>query len=220
MKKGIFITGCIVIVVAIALISVFLLSTSAPEVEAVDLTGIWKVYRHGGDLIDNEYMVFEGKQVTDYRDGVEEPFLSAAYMLSDGTTLRMEDIGKEFVVRQVSENNVNLVEPNTVEWKMFRVTVNGVQPADFNRETIIGKWTVVMHAGQAKTDEIMEFTDTAMADYRSEELYIEGEYVWNEDGTFEVPVIGHTFAPYMADEDTIILHDLTDGYLWELKRAK
>ncbi len=220
MKKGMYIAGGIVIVVAIALISVFLLSTGAPKAEVVDLTGIWKVYRCGDDLIDNEYMVFEENHVADYRDGAEEPFLSAAYTLSDGTTLRMEDIGKEFAVRQVSKNNVILVEPNTMEWKMFRVTENGVQPANFNREAIIGKWTVVMHAGQVKTDEIMEFTDAAMADYRSEELYIEGEYVWNEDGTFAVPVIGHTFAPYMAGEDTIILHDLTDGYLWELGQAK
>lgn len=217
MKKGMYIAGGIVIVVAIALISVFLLTTGAPEAETIDLTGVWKVYRHGDDLIDNEYMVFEGSQVADYRDGAETPFLSATFTSNDGTTLRMEDIGKEFAVRQVSENNVILVEPNTMEWKMFRVSANGVQPADFNRDFMIGKWSVILYAGQAKTDEVMEFTDTALADYRNGELYMTGEYVWNADGTFEVPSIGHTFAPYVVDEDSLILHDLTDGYLWELE---
>ncbi len=82
-------------------------------------------------------MVLEGSQAADYRDGAETPFLSTTFTLNDGTTLRMEDIGKEFAVQQVSENNVILVEPNTMEWKMFRVSANGVYPADFSIDSIL-----------------------------------------------------------------------------------
>ena len=218
-KKGLLIAGGALILVVIIAIAIFLAATAKPADPTIDLTGIWKVYRYGDDVISSEYMIFDSEQVSDYRDGAAEPFISSSYTWVDSTTISMEQNKRTFTVRQVSENNVILVEPNTIEWKMFRVSANGVQPGDFDPAALPGKWNVVMHAGQAITNESMEFTETALTDYRDGAVYLESEYIWNEDGTLTATGLNHTFEVYASDDNTIILFDLTDGYLWELENA-
>lgn len=83
------------------------------------LTGRWKVsFRHTQEVISEEYLVFENDTLTDYRNGSEEPTLTAPYVWQ-GDHIVVESLGMEMVLKPISDTSVALVETaNGMVWEL------------------------------------------------------------------------------------------------------
>ncbi len=89
---------------------------SAIDQNAFDPKGIigqWNiVYRNTDQVISEEYLLFDGEILSDYRNGKEEPVLSAKYEWK-GNHIIVDAIGKDMVLKVISKDEIALVETDT-----------------------------------------------------------------------------------------------------------
>ena len=214
-KKSLVIAGGVFIVVVLAVVIAFVIiggnNTSALE---VDLNGTWCVYQYAENKIDNEFMVFNEGVVSDFRDGKEDPYITSSYTYENGT-LVMAEISKEFTVRVISDNNIILVEPDTREWKMIKVSNGDRDIKELTPADLIGEYTVVSVAGEPRENEVMTFSDTKITDTRNDEEYLASQYELTSGHSLILNDISKEFYVY-KNANAMLLIDKVDGYVWEL----
>ena len=93
------------------------------ELDASVLEGTWDVaYRYIGDTVLDEQLVFENGELRDYRNGSEEPVLTAPYTVNAEGRLCVESAGMETLVQPCSEDLVFLIEVDTgYVWELRRL---------------------------------------------------------------------------------------------------
>lgn len=214
-KKSLVIAGGVFIVAVLAVVIAFVI-TRGNNITAseVDLNGTWCVYQYAENKIDNEFMVFNEGTVSDFRDGKEEPYITSSYTYENGT-LVMAEIAKEFAVRVISDNNIILVEPDTREWKMIKVSNGDRDVKELTPADLTGEYTVVSVAGEPRENEVMVFTDTKITDTRNGEEYLASQYELISGHSLKLNDISKEFYVY-KNANTIMFIDKADGYVWEL----
>lgn len=215
-KKGLIIAGGIFIIAVMVAVICFIITggSGSNPTSTVKLDGTWHVYQYGENKIDNEYMVFNNGSISDYRDGNEDPYITSSYTYENGKLI-MPEISKEFTVRVVSDNNIILVEPDTREWKMIKVSdgdrdYKALTPAD-----LVGEYDVVMVAGEKRTNEVMTFTDSNLTDTRDGAKYISCNYEIVSGHLLKAPDISKEFYIY-KNGSVLMLIEKDEGYVWEL----
>lgn len=215
-KKGLIVSGGILIVAVIITSVFFILYGDKGNISTttVKLDGTWCVYQYAENKIVDEFMVFNNGSVSDYRAGSEDPYVISSYSYDNGK-LVLPDISKEFVVRVVSDNNIILVEPDTREWKMIKVSNGDRDFKDVAASDLIGEYDVVMVAGEKRSNEIMTFTDTNLIDTRDGNEYISSNYEIFSGHLFKATDISKEFYIY-KNGSVLMLIEIDEGYVWEL----
>ena len=220
-KKLFYGVGIAIIILAIiGIISFLVISSPVGEIKEppINIVGTWKLYNQAENHIPDEYMEFlEDGTFNDYRRNLEKPVLTSKYELTD-KTLYIPSFERSFYIHVLSENNFALIEDNQeVQWKIVRIDglENKIQKND-----ILGTWTVTNKAGQTDISEIIEFTETEFKDFRNgeKEPYIQKGYTWENDITIVPDELPSKFEIYKQSPDTIVLVELPQGYVWELKK--
>lgn len=219
MKRTLVIIGMIFILVVAAGIAVFSLNvTSDNPGQEIDLRGTWFVYQFAEHKIRNEYMVFDDDSVSDYRDGKSLPFMTSTYTYEDNRLI-LPDVPKEFTVRIISENNIILIEPDTREWKMIRVTLNDQIVEPVTPANLAGEYDVLMLAGEKRSNEIMTFSETQLVDYRDGEEYLSCSYEMKSDHILYAIDLQTEYHIYKSG-NYVLLVDIAEGYVWELHKRQ
>lgn len=83
MKKKVYI-GAAIVIVAIAMIALMVFVFSGKPAEtSLELSGVWKVVKNVNEgsisIPQNEYMIFNDGEASDYRDGNPAPFAKSSY---------------------------------------------------------------------------------------------------------------------------------------------
>ena len=230
MKKNtlFYIIGAAVILVAIAALIIFLVATRGlGTTETFKLDGTWKVYAKYKEVVDDEYMVFTGDTVTDYRGG-KQAFNGSYEWIDNDTSIKIPDLNKEFYIHKKTDNHIVLVEPGDTEqsylrWELVRIDE---YPAKFNQADIKGDWTVLIHSDGIVEGESLKFTDSTMEFYREGKLAKSSSYIWRDENTLFIEGLNMLCKVYKADSDTVILiqYDQKDNYIdysiWEIKVQK
>lgn len=214
MKKLWLAVGGAVIIVAIALVLFFTLFYRGDNAtNSIELNGSWLVYQYGENKIDDEFLVFEGNTVKDYRNS--EVFATSTFTYSNDK-LDMPDISKEFAVSVKSDNFIVLIQPDTVEWKLARVSNEASSIAGLTAEELVGEYDVVMVAGEKRTGETMTFTPDSFSDVRDGNAYLSCKYYLDNNGhLLHASEIQKDFFVYVNGKNLILI-DCTDRYVWEL----
>ncbi len=215
-KKGLIIAGGILIIAVVVAVVCFIITgdSGSNPTSTVELEGTWCVYQYAENKIDNEFMVFNNSSVSDYRDGNEDPYITSSYTYENGK-LTMPEISKEFTVRVVSDSNIILVEPDTREWKMIKVSNGDRDINDLTASDLVGEYTVVMMAGEQRSNEVMVFTDSTFTDTRDGEEYLSCKYELTSSNLLKASDISKEYYVY-KNSNVLILIDKADGYVWEL----
>ena len=216
MKKGLIISGCILIVTVFVAVTIFVNSGSTPSEPApeVNLRGTWRVYQYAENKVDNEYMMFGADVFSDFRDGNNEAYITSSYQFSDGI-LVMPEISKNFSLRTVSDNNIILVEPDTREWKLIKVSNGNMDFWEPKGADLTGDYLVSMVAGETRSNEEMVFSESSLTDYRDGELYISSDYELISGHVLRAVALSKDFYIY-KNGDVLMMIEKDDGYVWEL----
>lgn len=215
-KKGLLIGGGILIVLVLVAIIGFIVFTGNKDKtsETLQLNGTWCVYQYCENMLENEYMVFEDGNVSYYKGDSSEAFFTSSYVYENGVLL-LEDNSMEYSVRIISDNNIYLVEPDTREYKLVRVSSSGQDVVSVTEENIIGEYDVISVAGEQRVNETMTFTESNLTDYRDGSEYLTSNYELVSDHILTASDIGKEFYVY-RNGDYLILIDRADSYVWEL----
>lgn len=217
-KKGLLILGGIMIVAVFAVVIFIISSTgkSTAPAEAFSIDGTWRVYQYAENRVENEFMVFQNGSVKGYRDGNDEAYLNSNFTFESGT-LTFSDASKKFAVRIISNNNIIIVEPDTREWKMIKVSDGDRDIKDLLSADLVGDYDVLLVAGEKRTEEVISFTDVSFRDTRRGEEFISASYELISGHLLKMPDIAKEFTCY-KNGTALMLIDNVDGYIWELKQ--
>lgn len=215
-KKGLIIAGGILIIAVLVAVFCFIIygDKDIAVVSKADLNGTWRVYQYAENKIDNEYMVFNHDSISDYRDGNKEPYITSKYTYENGKVV-MPDISKEFAVKIISDNNIVLVEPDTREWKMIKVSNGDRDYKDLTSSDIAGEYDVIMVAGEKRINEVMAFTDSTLIDTRNGEQFISCNYEIVSGHSLKAADISKEFYIY-KNSSVLLLLDKDENHVWEL----
>lgn len=217
MKKAGTIVGGVFIVAVVAIVLVFIISnTNSRTTDTLDINGVWRVYQHGENKVDDEYMSFDNGKIIDYRNG--EEYASAEYTYADGV-LSIPEILKEFTVAIKSNNYIILIEQNTIEWKLARISSsasNNLNITEVTVNSIVGEYDVTMVAGEKRNEEIMSFSEVSFVDKRNGKTFLTSEYtIESNSHLLHASEINKDFWVYL-DGNNLVLIDCADRYVWEL----
>lgn len=218
-KKLMYIVAGTVVVLGIAAMVVFLLFTSHVDGEKneVSLEGSWKVIEHAGRVSEDEYFVFLEDNVAAYHNQEASPYLETPYLYKGGS-LTLEEVDKNFTVQKCSDNNMVLVEKDTgIEWKMIRCAWDGTSVRMPDKERMLGKWNVIMHAGSTTQNEVIQFEENEMIDYRENQIYLKSKFHWEGEHALIIESIQLKLDVYPIDEGHLMMIEEA-GYVWELAR--
>lgn len=215
-KKGLIIAGGIFIIAVMVAVIYFIITggSGSNQTSTVKLDGTWCVYQYAENKIDNEFMVFNNGSISDYRDGNEDPYITSSYTYENGKLI-MPEISKEFTVRVVSDNNIILVEPDTREWKMIKVSNGDRDNKALTAADLVGEYDVIMVAGEKRTNEVMTFTDSNLTDTRDGAKYISCNYEIVSGHLLKAADISKEFYIY-RNGSVLMLIEKDEGYVWEL----
>ena len=216
-KKGVIIAGGILIIAVLVAVFCFIITSNNVifQTPTVELDGTWYVYQYAENKKNNEIMVFINGSVSDYRDGNEDPYITSSYTYENGKLI-MSEISKEFSVRVVSDNNIILVEPDTREWKMIKISNGDRDFKDLTTSDLSGEYDVVMVANEKRLNEVMTFTDSNLTDTRDGAKYISCNYEIVSGHLLIAKEISKEFYIY-KNGSILLLIEKDAGYVWELK---
>ena len=218
MKKSILvILGAIAITIVLGGVLLFIgnSATSSNGIVTVDLNGTWYVYQYGSDIVENEIMVFSDGNVFDYRDDSDSPAITSTYTYTSDGILNMHDVSREFTVRIVSENNIILIEPNTIEWKLVRIADPEQKIEEVTNDKLQGQYIVKMVAGEVRTNEEMIFTENQLTDVRDGEEYISCSYEMRSGHLLYAIELSKEYTVFI-NGTTAMMIDKAANYVWEL----
>ncbi len=227
-KRIAFSVSIVFIAAAIFAMLFFALSgKGSAEADAVNLSGTWEVaasVENGkAALAEDEFMVFEAEMAYAYREGSSEPYASSKYEVHSGKelTLRLPDISRQYVIDLKSENYICLYENPESHIRLIRYPDEERKAVKVERSFIVGKWEVVYRNAAEKIDEVLEFGNSELADYRagSDVPYATSPYSWVGGKCFHAGQLGKTMEVHPLSEDVMILVETDTAEVWELQRV-
>lgn len=233
-EKLLFITGGIIIAIALTAMLMFVFSgDDNGELEAVNikLDGAWKVvaYIQAGttNIPEQEFFVFSGDTANAYRNDKANPYATSAYTFTATTypnwELNLSDISRKYTVSVITDNYIRLYESSSVYLELIRYANEDLSDLYFTEDIVVGKWDVVYrNTSEVISDEKLYFHDGTLDDYRngSTEPVASVPYYWDENNNICVDALGAKMQCYPLSEDVIIFVEAGTGYVWELHTAK
>lgn len=225
MKKKVYI-GVAIVIVAIAMIALMVFVFSGKPAEtSLELSGVWKVAKNVNEgsisIPQNEYMIFNNGEASDYRDGDPTPFAKSSYKIS-GDTLELPDISRTYHISQQTEQYISLYTADDTYISLVKADSEETLNSSFDPTSVTGKWNVVYRpTAEPIVNEYLIFENGILADYRdnSETPSIEAAYEWN-DNVIKAPDLGVEMLGSKVAADRIILVDINEGYIWLLTKAE
>lgn len=225
MKKKVYI-GAAIVIVAIAMIALMVFVFSGKPAEtSLELSGVWKVVKNVNEgsisIPQNEYMIFNDGEASDYRDGNPVPFAKSSYKIS-GDTLELPDISRTYHISQQTEQYISLYTADDTYISLVKADSEETLNSPFDPASVTGKWNVVYRpTAEPIVNEYLIFENGILADYRdnSETPSIEAVYEWN-DNVINAPDLGVEMLGAKVAADRIILVDINEGYIWLLTKAE
>lgn len=225
MKKKVYI-GAAIVIVAIAMIALMVFVFSGKPAEtSLELSGVWKVAKNVNEgsisIPQNEYMIFNNGEASDYRDGDPTPFAKSSYKIS-GDTLELPDISRTYHISQQTEQYISLYTTDDTYISLVKADSEETLNSSFDPTSVTGKWNVVYRpTAEPIVNEYLIFENGILADYRdnSETPSIEAAYEWN-DNVIKAPDLGVEMLGSKVAADRIILVDINEGYIWLLTKAE
>lgn len=229
MKKKFLFSVCVVAVVAaITAMLVFVFSgKSNIASESLTVEGTWKVVVNVNNdivsIIDNEYMVFDNENASDYRDNTTEPFAMSKYTIDNSLSMNLPDISKKYTIKKYTENYIRLYENQNTYSELIRYPNADMSPIDFDASTFDGKWNIIyrntsnMYAG-----DYMVFDGGTASQYSggSGDPAAVSAYSWQNGNHLFVDSWSKEMVVYPVADGTVIMVELeTDkGFIWELEK--
>lgn len=104
------------------LIYIDTLENATIELAAEDLHGSWDVaYRRGLEQVGTEALSFDGESMTDYRNGSDEPYVTASYEWDEEGRMLISRLAKIYALYSFSHDEIYLVETDTgYVWNLLR----------------------------------------------------------------------------------------------------
>ena len=146
MKKKVYI-GAAIVIVAIAMIALMVFVFSGKPAEtSLELSGVWKVAKNVNEgsisIPQNEYMIFNNGEASDYRDGDPTPFAKSSYKIS-GDTLELPDISRTYHISQQTEQYISLYTADDTYISLVKADSEETLNSSFDPTSVTGKWNVV-----------------------------------------------------------------------------
>lgn len=225
MKKKVYIGAAIVIVVIAIIALIGFVFSGKPAEASFELNGVWKVAnnvnRGAVSIPQNEYMIFNDGEVSDYRDGNSTPFAKSSYKIS-GDTLELPDISRTYHISQQTEQYISLYIADDTYISLVKADSEETLSSSFDSTSVTGKWNVTYRpTAEPIVNEYLIFENGILTDYRnnSETPSIKAVYEWN-DNVIKAPDLGIEMLGSKVAANRIILVDINDGYVWLLTKAE
>lgn len=229
-KKFIYSICAIFIVISIVFMVMFVLSGKniKQEYGVADLSGTWKVVasidNESVTIIEDEFMVFDSEKVYNYRNNDSTPYASSKYKIKVGknTALELSNLPRKYIMDIKSKNCISLYENPKKLICIIRYPNEDRTDIEFNPSDLIGKWNVIYRNTAELKDEVLEFSDSELKDYRNGETESQMifSYFWNNADCFTVEKLNKSFKIYPLSTETLILIETDTADLWELQRMK
>lgn len=224
-----FIVCGVVVIIAIVAMVVFIFSGSNEvAVEPVNIEGTWKVavYVNNGttSIIDNEYMVFDEENASDYRDNMTEPYVTSSYTIDSSLMLALPDISRNYSIEKYTENYIRLYESQSVYMELIRYGNADISPLDIDPAAFEGKWNIVYrNTSNVYAGDYMVFENGTAAQYSAgaSEPVATSSFSWQDGNHLVVDGWSKELVLYPLSDNTIIMVELAteSGFIWEFQRA-
>lgn len=230
MKKKIpFIVCSVVVVIAIIAMLVFVLSGKDDTTsETLNVEGTWKVVVYVNNnvvsIVDNEYMVFDAENASDYRDNTTEPFAISKYTIDSSMSMNLPDISKKYTIKKYTENYIRLYESQDAYIELIKYYNADMSPIDFDTSAFEGKWNIVYrNTSNVYAGDYMIFDGQVASQYTggSNEPVATSTYSWQSGNHLLVNGWSKEMVVYPVSEDTVIMVELDTekGFIWEFKKV-
>lgn len=191
---------------------------------ALDIVGSWRVVSNinagSCTLPEREFMIFDNEGIAfSYRDDLTKPYVSSSYE-TNGSTMKLPDISREFVVTKLTSNIIRLNSTKDSYMYLVRLPNENLYLPEIEM-FFEGRWQVLCHSGNNTIDEIIEFDNETMKDYRdgSANPAITSIYSYTEN-YIVIESMSLKLLVFPLSADTVILVDSSTGGVWELMRLK
>lgn len=224
MKKKIALTvSGVVVIAAIAAMLVFVLTGKDDlKVELPNLIGTWKVAVSVNSgkavLVDNDYMVFNDKSVSVYREG--SVYAESSYTLDETLSLDLKDISRKYTLNKFTDNYIVLYESKDVYMELIRYANADMSECVIESSLITDRWDVAFRKSDVViAEEYLVFDNGIMADYRNGSLtpVMELEYVW-DGNRLCVKKLGKEWVLNPIADNVIALIETDTCLIWELHK--
>lgn len=224
MKKTIsLIVSGVVVIAAIAAMLVFVLTGKDDlKVELPNLIGTWKVAvsvnAGKAALVDNDYMVFNEKSVSAYREG--SVYAESSYTLDETLTLDLKDISRKYTLNKFTDNYIVLYQSKDVYMELIRYANADMSECVIESSLISGRWYVAFRKSDtAIADEYLVFDNGIMTDYRNGSLkpVMELEYVWNGN-RLSVKKLDREWIISPIADNVVALIESDTCLIWEIHK--
>lgn len=228
-KKVLFIIcGAVIASIIIAMIVFVLSGNNDMTIEPISVEGTWKVvaYVNNGtiSIVDNEYMVFDAENVSDYRNNTTEPFATSKFSIDSKMLMSLPDISRNYTVEKYTENYIRLYESQNVYMELIRYSNADMSPIDVDTSTFEGKWNIIYrNTSNVYAGDYMIFENGTASQYSigSNDPVATSSYSWQNENHLVVDGWSKEMVLYPISNDAIIMVELaTDiGFIWEFQRA-
>lgn len=229
-KKVVYIACGAVILAALIGMLIFVFSGNdgekTGEKDMVSLVGTWEVaavvQNDVPTFVDEEFMVFDENKASNYRSGDSEPFASSSYEISADNKLILPDISRNYTIDKKTENYVRLYENADKYLLLVRYQNSDMSAVTVDKEILIGKWDVVYRAADEKFEEILEFSNDILNDYRngSSEPVSTSAYTWQDDKTIFAEKWNKKYEAHSISDKIIVFIECDTGFALELQKAE
>ncbi|MCR4610781.1 MAG: hypothetical protein K5644_02670 [Lachnospiraceae bacterium] len=218
-KKTHVILGAIVIAVILGAVLFFVLQGEGNEsTEEVSLKGTWLVFQHAGETPRDEFMVFDDTDVSYYQKGDSKPVATSEYSIKNGK-LEAPDIEKSFTIRIISDNNVELIEPSTIVWRLLLVGGSDVDITEIVPQNIEGVYDVKVVGEESRQEETMTFTESHLSFVQGGSETISSDYYISEDGILHLMTPDREYYVYVNGNNLLFI-GVADNGVWELHKTE
>lgn len=229
MKKRIpfIICGVVVLIAIIAMLVFVFISNGNTTSEELNIEGTWKVavYIDNGtvSIINNEYMIFDSENASDYRDNTTEPFAVSKYTIDD-MSLNLPDISRKYTIKKYTDNYIRLYEQPDAYIELIKYYNSDMSPIDFDTSAFEGKWKIIYrNTTNVYIGDYMVFDNGTASQYigGSNEAVATSAYSWQNGNHLLVSNWSKEMVVYPVSEDTVIMVELETekGFIWEFKKS-
>ncbi len=187
----------------------------AQPITTIELDGSWQVIAKADEYVDDEVIEFQNGQFKDYRDGNLTPYLESSFSISNDR-LELKDISKVFYIAEKTDNYFIFIDDSDKsEWKVIKKPQRMM-----SSDWLVGNWNVIMHDDSLTANEKVTYTKDKVDIFKdgSSDPSVSSDYSWKNDNTIYVDVLGMDVYLYAVDDNTLIMRQSTEGYVWELSK--
>lgn len=227
-KKVAFTLVGVVVVAAIIALAIFALSgKDENSIETFNFEGTWKVAVYVSNetvsIVDNEYMVFDAENASNFRNSTSEPYVTSKYTV-DNDKLILSDISREYTIDKITDHYVRIYEKQDTYMELIRYQNTDMSVINIVPNIMSGKWNIVYrNTDNVYTGDYLSFEDGIIGQYHagSNEAIASSDYSINENHLI-VDDWGKDMVIYPVTDNIVILVELTtdNGFIWELEKAE